>query len=133
MSPPADLINRGHDFGRSSGNLLDCGRELLGGGRDPHRLDASDGELVQTARHALASVIPIRGEPLFARLYRWTRGSPQFEVGHTRRLAEIETCLGEVPGLYVTGSGFHSIGIPDCIADARATAGRAAAYVTDTR
>jgi oxygen-dependent protoporphyrinogen oxidase len=108
-------------------------RAFLGGGRDPHRLDASDGELIQTARHALASVMPIRGEPLFARLYRWTRGSPQFEVGHTRRLAEIETCLDEVPGLYVTGSGFRSIGIPDCIADARATAGRVAAYVTDTR
>jgi oxygen-dependent protoporphyrinogen oxidase len=108
-------------------------RAFLGGGRDPDRLDASDEELVQTARRALASVMPIRGEPLFARLYRWTRGSPQFEVGHTRRLAEIETCLDEVPGLYVTGSGFRSIGIPDCIADARDTAGRAAAYVTDTR
>ncbi len=26
------------------------------------------------------------------------------------------------PGLFVTGSGFRGIGIPDCIADGRATA-----------
>ena len=102
-------------------------RAFLGGGRDPHRLDATDAELVRTAREALGAVLPIRGEPVFARLYRWTRGSPQFEVGHARRLAEIDVCLRNVPGLYVTGSGFRSIGIPDCIAAARETAAHAAA------
>jgi protoporphyrinogen oxidase len=34
-----------------------------------------------------------------------------------------------VPGLFVTGSGFRSIGIPDCIADGRETAARAAAFI----
>jgi len=31
--------------------------------------------------------------------------------------------------LFVTGSGFRAIGIPDCIADGRATAERAARFV----
>ena len=38
--------------------------------------------------------------------------------------------LARIPGLFVTGSGFRAIGIPDCIADGRATAQRAAAFVS---
>ena len=104
-------------------------RGFLGGGRDPRRLDQSDAELVELAREALADVMSISGEPLFSRLYRWTRQSPQYEVGHLERLAAIEGHLTRFPGLFVTGSGFRSIGIPDCIADGRETAARAAAFV----
>jgi oxygen-dependent protoporphyrinogen oxidase len=104
-------------------------RGFLGGGRDPHRLDRSDEELVATAREALEDALDIDGEPIFSRLYRWTRQSPQYEVGHLARVAAIEQRLPSIPGLFLAGSGFRAIGIPDCIADARETAARAAAYV----
>jgi oxygen-dependent protoporphyrinogen oxidase len=105
-------------------------RAFLGGGRDPHRLERTDEELIETAREALADIMSTRGDPLFSRLYRWTRQSPQYEVGHLQRIAAIESHLAAIPGLFVTGSGFRSIGIPDCIADARETAARAAAFAT---
>ena len=104
-------------------------RAFLGGGRDPHRLDQEDGELIELARAALTEVMGISGPPLFSRLYRWTRQSPQYEVGHLRRVAAIDEHLSRFPGLFVTGSGFRAIGIPDCIADGRATAERAARFV----
>jgi len=104
-------------------------RAFLGGGRDPRRLDRSDAELVEQAREGLADVMSISGEPLFSRLYRWTRQSPQYEVGHLDRLAAIETHLSRFSGLFVTGSGFRSIGIPDCIADGREAAARAVAFL----
>lgn len=106
-------------------------RGFLGGGRDPHRLDRPDSELVDTVRDTLAGLLRISGAPLFDRLYRWTRQSPQYEVGHLGRVAAIERELASVPGLFVTGSGFRAIGIPDCIADGRAAAGRAADFVTE--
>lgn len=104
-------------------------RGFLGGGRDPRRLDQSDAELITLARDALTEIMSIAGPPLFARLYRWTRQSPQYEVGHLERLAAIEGHLRRFQGLFVTGSGFRSIGIPDCIADGRQTAARAAEFV----
>ena len=104
-------------------------RAFLGGGRDPHRLDQSDGELIQLAREALTDVMGISGLPVFSRLYRWTHQSPQYEVGHLRRVATIDEHLARFPGLFVTGSGFRAIGIPDCIADGRATAERAARFI----
>jgi oxygen-dependent protoporphyrinogen oxidase len=104
-------------------------RAFLGGGRDPGRLDRPDEELVNAASEALADTLDIDGPPLFARLYRWTRQSPQFEVGHLERVAAIERRLASIPGLFLAGSGFRAIGIPDCIADGRETAARAASYV----
>jgi oxygen-dependent protoporphyrinogen oxidase len=35
----------------------------------------------------------------------------------------IERALARHPGMFLTGSGFRGAGIPDCIADGRATAG----------
>lgn len=104
-------------------------RGFLGGGRDPRRLDAADGELVELARAELTRLLGITGAPLFTRLFRWTRQSPQYEVGHLQRLAAIEQRLASIPGMFVTGSGFRAIGIPDCIADGRETAARAAGFV----
>ncbi len=104
-------------------------RAFLGGGRDPHRLDRSDAELIDGAREELDALLGISGTPLFSRLHRWTRRSPQYVVGHLQRVATIEGRLASIPGLFVTGSGFRAIGIPDCIADGRAVAGRVAAHL----
>ena len=107
-------------------------RAFLGGGRDPHRLERSDEELIATARAELSETMAIAGEPLFSRLFRWTRQSPQYEVGHLARVASIERRVASIPGLFLAGSGFRAIGIPDCIADGRDTAARAAEFVRQT-
>ena len=98
-------------------------RAFLGGGRDPNRIDRHDDDaLVRTAQEELGELLSITGGPLFARLSRWPRQSPQFVVGHQARVAVIEQRLKSLPGLFLAGSGFRAIGIPDCIGDGRASA-----------
>jgi len=104
-------------------------RGFLGGGRDPHRFERSDDELLDIARDALTEALNIEGDPVVTRLYRFHRQSPQYEVGHLQRVAAIEQRASSVPGLFLAGSGFRAIGIPDCIADARETAARAASFL----
>jgi protoporphyrinogen/coproporphyrinogen III oxidase len=105
-------------------------RAFLGGGRDPHRLERHDDEaLVRTAEEELVELLGITGSPLFTRLSRWPRQSPQFVVGHQARVATIEQRLKSLPGLFLAGSGFRAIGIPDCIADGRATASAIAGFL----
>lgn len=104
-------------------------RGFLGGGRDPQRLEQSDDELVATARDALTDILDIEGDPLLVRLFRFPRQSPQYEIGHLQRLAAIEERRASIPGLFLTGSGFRAIGIPDCIADGRAAGARAAEHL----
>jgi oxygen-dependent protoporphyrinogen oxidase len=78
-------------------------RAFVGGGRDPQALQKTDRELVSLALSALGPLLGIA-------------------VGHLDRMAAIDRALSARPGLYVTGSGFRGVGIPDCVADARATA-----------
>jgi oxygen-dependent protoporphyrinogen oxidase len=104
-------------------------RTFIGGARDPQALERSDKELVSQSIAALQPLIGIRSEPLFVRVYRWERGNAQHEVGHLARMAAIDRALTRHPGLFVTGSGFRGVGIPDCVADARATAQQVASWL----
>jgi oxygen-dependent protoporphyrinogen oxidase len=104
-------------------------RTFLGGARDPHALERSDADLLQTSLAALRPLLGIEGEPLLTRVYRWTRGNAQHEVGHLDRMAAIDRALTRHPGLFITGSGFRGVGIPDCVADGRKVAASAAAWL----
>jgi len=108
-------------------------RAFVGGARDPKALERSDEELIARSLTALGPLLGIHGEPLLARVYRWERASAQHEVGHLTRLAAIERTLARLPGLFVTGSGFRGVGIPDCIADGRATAQQVARWLQTPR
>ena len=88
-----------------------------------------DREIVSRSIEALRPLLGIGGEPLFTRLYRWDRANAQHEVGHLDRMVALDRALTRHPGLYLTGSGFRGVGIPDCVADGRATAAHVAAWL----
>jgi oxygen-dependent protoporphyrinogen oxidase len=104
-------------------------RAFVGGARHPHVLDHSDEQLVTRALGALTPLLGISTPPRLARVYRWMRATAQYEVGHAERVSAVEQALERTPGLYVTGSGFRGTGIPNCIADGRATAAQSAAWL----
>jgi protoporphyrinogen/coproporphyrinogen III oxidase len=101
-------------------------RGFLGGAKRETVLSRNDDELAALAFAELAPILGISGEPTLERVYRWPQSTPQYEVGHLARVRAIEARLAHVPGLFVSGSGYRGTGIPDCIADARATAVAAA-------
>ena len=107
-------------------------RTFIGGARDPKAMERGDDDLVATSHAEMASLLGIRGAPLFSRLHRWNRANAQHDVGHLETIAAIERRLSSVPGLFVTGSGFRGVGVPDCVADARTTAGHAAGWLSST-
>ena len=97
-------------------------RGFLGGARDPEVLSRSDDELVDQTHRTFAGLLRIDGRPALTRVYRWERANAQHDVGHSERVSAIEDRLSRLPGLFVTGAGFRGVGIPDCVADGRATA-----------
>ena len=105
-------------------------RAFFGGARDPRALEHSDAELVSRSLAALRPLLGMTGEPVVTRVYRWERSSAQHEVGHLDRMAAINRALARHPGLFVTGSGFRGVGIPDCVADGRATGRAVAAFLS---
>ena len=73
-------------------------------------------------------MLGISGPPTLTRVYRWPNSSAQYNVGHLKRIAALEARLAANPGLLLAGSGFKSIGIPDCVADGRAAAAQAVRF-----
>lgn len=99
--------------------LLRC---FIGGSRDENLLSADDETLTRMARTELRDIMDIEAAPQMTRLYRWERANPQYETHHLDRVEQIEALSQEIPGLYLTGSSYRGIGIPDCIAQGKATA-----------
>jgi len=104
-------------------------RAFVGGSRDPSAVDLDDGALAELASKELSRILRIEGRPILSRVYRWRRAGAQHNVGHIARVTEIEQRLASHRGIFVAGSGFRSIGIPDCIADGRAAAASACTII----
>jgi len=68
-------------------------------------------------------LLGIQAEPVFSHIFRWHEGYPQYDLDHLECVAAIETALPT--GIYVTGSSYHGIGVPDCIKQGQATAQQA--------
>ncbi|MGD8698976.1 MAG: protoporphyrinogen oxidase [Gemmatimonadales bacterium] len=101
------------------GFLVRC---FVGGDRTAEQLEMDDDALVGMCLEELREIAGVTAKPLFSRVYRWRQSNPQYDVGHAARSQRIDAELSRYPGLYVTGSGFRGIGLPDCVRDGRETA-----------
>lgn len=92
--------------------LLRC---FLSGADDAQLLTTGDDTILRTVRQELDSILGLRDEPLFARVYRWPRSMAQYVVGHHRRLEAIRERLLHLHGIHLAGNAYSGIGIPDAI------------------
>ena len=104
-------------------------RAFLGGAHDPEAAELDDETVTAHAVSDISAVLGIGGAPIFTRVFRWINAGAQHTVGHQARMAGLAARLRALPGLYVAGSGFESIGVPDCVANGRRVAAAAADYV----
>lgn len=95
-------------------------RIFLGGPGREHLVDLPDDDLLTLARMELLTILGITAKPVIHRLYRWSQGRPQYEVGHLERVTRLEALAAETTGLYLTSSSLRGIGIPDCVKSAQA-------------
>lgn len=104
-------------------------RGFVGGAGDRDILQGTDDAITRGVLGDLAERLGITGAPALTRVYRWPQATAQHEVGHQAWMARVDDRLAGIPGLFLTGSSFRGSGIPDCVADARVVAARAAAFL----
>jgi oxygen-dependent protoporphyrinogen oxidase len=97
-------------------------RVFVGGSRTPESLRMDDPALVTMIREELRGILGITAEPVFYRIYRWPNSNPQYDIGHLDRVARIDALCPD--GLYLIGSAYHGVGIPDCVKQGKDTAAR---------
>ncbi|MFA9557203.1 protoporphyrinogen oxidase [Evansella sp. AB-rgal1] len=91
-------------------------RGYVGRAGDDAIVSKSDEEIVEVVLKDLGKIMEINGKPEFYKVTRWKKAMPQYEVGHTTKLAEVNDGLKrDLPGVYIAGGSYKGIGIPDCI------------------
>ncbi len=102
-------------------------RVFVGGSRNPDVPHLDDQALLGLVRAELGATLGIRAEPLWSRIYRWARSNPQYDVGHLDRMDMLEALCPD--GLYLSGSAYRGVGIPDCVRQGKETAARVVAQL----
>jgi oxygen-dependent protoporphyrinogen oxidase len=97
-------------------------RAFAGGTLDEDVLEMDDRTLAEGVHRDLEALLRLKRPPIHTRVARCNNPGPQYEVGHLSRVAAIEVAAERWPGLFLTGSSYHGVGIPDTIAAARRTA-----------
>ena len=94
-------------------------RVMLGGARDLEILRLSSEELVALVLRELGSVLGFEGAPVMSRVFRHEWAIPQYNLGHGKRLRQLERLLAsEHRGLFLAGNAYRGIGINDCVKNA---------------
>ena len=99
-------------------------RAFLGWSGDDSFLDYADSELVEIATETLRPLLGLRGSPDRFWVHRWPEGMPQYKVDHTDWLEALDRELAAFPDLFLCGSSYRGIGVPDCVRQGRDTAQR---------
>lgn len=102
-------------------------RAFVGGALFPHLMELSDSEMRDRAFADLCFYLsiksPARGLPYrHAQVSRWHNAMPQYAVGHRQTVKAIETRVGALKGLFLSGAAYEGVGIPDCIRSANQAA-----------
>jgi oxygen-dependent protoporphyrinogen oxidase len=105
-------------------------RSFLGGAGREELLKLDDEALIRLVGEELGVILGTTAAPILARVYCWERANPQYLVGHLERVEAIERLLVPYPGLFLTGSAYRGVGVPDCIHQAAQTAEHVLAALT---
>ncbi|MFD1832091.1 protoporphyrinogen oxidase [Streptomyces desertarenae] len=97
-------------------------RTSLGRYGEEEVLGRDDADLVAASLADLRAAVGLDARPVDTAVTRWRDGLPQYPVGHLERTARIRRRLGTLPGLAVCGAAYDGVGIPACVASARAAA-----------
>jgi protoporphyrinogen/coproporphyrinogen III oxidase len=96
-------------------------------------LQRADEDLAKLAAAELAAATGVRGAPVVHRVTRWGGALPQYTVGHLDRVARIRGAVAAQPGLAVCGAAYDGVGIPACVATARAAASQVMEFLRGGR
>jgi oxygen-dependent protoporphyrinogen oxidase len=88
---------------------------LAGGTRQPEIARLPADRLLAEILPDLRQLLGLTGDPVFLRHNVWPQAIPQYDLGHERILAAIETCEHTYPRLHIGGQIRDGISVPACL------------------
>src|SRR5206468_10579366 len=90
---------------------------FVGGATDPRVMTQTTHELVMAVSEELTRVLGC-GKPAFSRVTLYPHALPQYNLGHSDHLANIERLRAQTPGLWLTGNYWRGPSIGTCVEQA---------------
>ena len=91
-------------------------RAFAGGAGREQDAEGSITRLEERLREDVGKILGLKGaEPVAQKTTRWIKANPQYEVGHSRRLDRLSSCLKSHQGFILAGASYGGVGLPDCV------------------
>ena len=98
----------------------------IGGARAPELGSMPADALIDLARTELRDLVGAVGDPVVAQIRHWSRGLPQYTLGHAGRIKTLRQTSERHPGLFLTGNYFEGPSIAACLSVSRTVSGEVA-------
>jgi oxygen-dependent protoporphyrinogen oxidase len=95
---------------------------FVGGTTDPAATKLKPEELASLVHREISVVLSTKNEPVFSNVTIWPRALPQYNLGHSDRLAAVAKSCSRFPGLCLTGNYLRGPAIGSCVDQALAVA-----------
>jgi oxygen-dependent protoporphyrinogen oxidase len=95
---------------------------FVGGAMDPEAAGLSPADLVSLVHGEIAPLLAIRQSPIFYNVTIYPRALPQYNLGHSERLAAVDQLRRESPNLWLTGNYLRGPSIGACVEQSLALA-----------
>jgi protoporphyrinogen/coproporphyrinogen III oxidase len=106
---------------------------FIGGATDPQVVTLPPDELISLIHTEIAPLLRISKSPTFSSVTLYQRALPQYNLGHSERLASLQKCKAELPGLWLTGNYLRGPAIGACLEQALDVADEIRAGLLATR
>lgn len=106
---------------------------FLGGMRQSELAQLDEGEIARIAEADNAQLLGIAGRAEFIKVTRWARAIPQYTLGHSMRIAQVEAAERKFPGLFFCANYRGGVAVGDCIKSAHHTADAMADFLRERR
>jgi oxygen-dependent protoporphyrinogen oxidase len=105
---------------------------FIGGATDPQAVSLSPEEITAIVHREIALIFSIRSQPTFSHVESYQRALPQYNIGHTARIANLERESSALLNIKLVGNYLRGPAIGACIEHAVAVADEIRAGVLGT-
>ncbi|HYL09774.1 MAG TPA: protoporphyrinogen oxidase [Candidatus Acidoferrales bacterium] len=102
---------------------------FAGGPVNPSFLDGDDATITNRIARELATILHIHGQPEHCTITRHVRALPQYNLGHSQRIAALRKLSSSFPGLFLAGNYLEGPSVGACIDLALRTGQQAREYL----
>jgi len=95
---------------------------FVGGATDPSVASLPAEALTSLVHGEVSLILSISAEPVFSNVTVWPRALPQYNLGHSDRLAAVAKLLRKHPGIWLAGNYLRGPAIGSCVEQALAVA-----------